>query len=517
MLDNPSVSIIQNEGLSYPTKPPYHPPQIFPELSFLNSIAPDPLNDVYRAVRNLLADLGLDKEQIGTPSWNPLRSLIHPGETVVIKPNAVWDLIIRKGETVFASITHGSVMRPIIDYAYKALSGRGRLIVADCPIAHSDFGNWSRLTGIESIVGFYRDVLRFCVEVYDCRKLYAPWDFAKAYAPSHLRQCKDRDPSGYVEVDLGHQSEFAPLPERLCHMLYGSDYDRTLTVRHHIEGHHRYCIAKTFLEADLLISVPKLKVHGLVGVTLNLKGLVGTQGDKNYIPHHRVGSVLRNGDEHPDLGLPQNVLNRYRMWLLTSVLSRKTPMADRLYRSLFLLHRYGQRVLDRWGQFRHGSEYRGNIAGGVWYGNDTAWRMALDLARIILYSDRDGGLRERPQRRFFSVVDGIIAGEGQGPLSPTAKPCGVIIGGFNPLAVDIAGARLMGFSPVRIRMLKEGLQRPWLKTWSGNQDQIKIGTNQPFLHELMTREGHFLNFAPPEGWWGHIEMAEPENHGETPI
>jgi uncharacterized protein (DUF362 family) len=517
MIDNPSVSILQNDGLAYPQNPPYHPPQIFSELSFLKSVAPDPLNNVYGTVRDLLIDLGLDKEQIGTPSWNPLRSLIHPGETVVIKPNAVWDLIIKKGETVFASITHGSVIRPIIDYAYKALSGRGRLIVADCPIAHSDFGNWSRLTGMESIASFYRDVHRFRVEVYDCRKLYAPWDFVKAYAPSHLRQYKDRDPAGYVEVDLGPQSEFAPLPERLCRMLYGSDYDRSLTVHHHIEGRHRYCMAKTFLEADLLISVPKLKVHSLVGVTLNLKGFVGTQGDKNYIPHHRVGNVLRRGDEHPDLGLSQNLLNRYRMWLLTTVLSRRTPVVDRLYRMLFPFQRYAQRLLDRWGQFRQGSKYRGNITGGAWYGNDTAWRMALDLSRIVLYSDKEGRLRQAPQRHFFSLVDGVLAGEGQGPLSPTAKPCGVIMGGFNPLAVDIAGARLMGFSPARIRMLREGLQRRWLKTWNGDEDQIKIGTNQPFLRALMTREGHYLNFTPPQGWRGHIEMQESEKDEETPF
>jgi len=168
----------------------------------------------------------------------------------------------------------------------------------------------------------------------------------------------------------------------------------------------------------------KLKVHSLVGVTLNLKGFVGTQGDKNYIPHHRVGNVLRRGDEHPDLGLSQNLLNRYRMWLLTTVLSRRTPVVDRLYRMLFPFQRYAQRLLDRWGQFRQGSKYRGNITGGAWYGNDTAWRMALDLSRIVLYSDKEGRLRQAPQRHFFSLVDGVLAGEGQGPYRRPPNPVG---------------------------------------------------------------------------------------------
>jgi uncharacterized protein (DUF362 family) len=517
MLDNPSVSIIQNDGLAYPQTPPYHPPSLFPELPFLGSVAPDPANTAYSAVRNSFIALGLDKNHLSSPEWNPLGSVISPGETVVIKPNAVWDLIIRNGETVFASITHGSVMRPIIDYAYKALSGRGRLIVADCPIAHSDFENWRRLTGLDSIVSFYRKALQFPIEVYDCRKLYAPWDFGKAYAPSRLRQYRDRDPAGYLEVDLAGESEFSRIPERLCRMLYGSDYDRSLTVGHHIAGHHRYCIAKTFLEADSFISVPKLKVHSMVGVTLNLKGFVGTQGDKNYIPHYRVGSALRGGDEQPDLGLVQTLLNRYRMWLLTCILSRETHTADRLYRILYPLLRYGQFVLDKWGQFRHGSTSPGNRVGGSWHGNDTAWRMALDLTHTLLYSDKAGVLLDRPQRHFFSVVDGIVAGEGEGPLSPTARPCGVVISGFNPLAVDIVGARLIGFNPLRIRMLQEGLRRAWLKTWQGDQDQIKVATNQPFLRDLMTRKGHYLGFTPPQGWRGHIEMLESENHEKTPI
>jgi len=39
-----------------------------------------------------------------------------------------------------------------------------------------------------------------------------------------------------------------------------------------------------------LYSIPKMKVHGKVGVTLNLKGLVGVNTDKNYLIHYRVGT-----------------------------------------------------------------------------------------------------------------------------------------------------------------------------------------------------------------------------------
>jgi len=39
-------------------------------------------------------------------------------------------------------------------------------------------------------------------------------------------------------------------------------------------------------------------------------------------------------------------------------------------------------------------------------------------------------MRERPQRRVFAVVDGIIGGEGDGPMNNSARKCGVLIAGI---------------------------------------------------------------------------------------
>ena len=50
------------------------------------------------------------------------------------------------------------------------------------------------------------------------------------------------------------------------------------------------------------------------------------------------------------------------------------------------------------------------IRSGNWHGNDTTWRMVLDLNRALRYGDGVGVLHDEPQRRYFSVVDGIIAG-----------------------------------------------------------------------------------------------------------
>ena len=71
------------------------------------------------------------------------------------------------------------------------------------------------------------------------------------------------------------------------------------------EAMTRYTIAVaqmliTIGTAEVLISLPKLKTHKKVGVTLSLKNLVGINGDKNYLPHFCIGTPDEGGDEFPD-------------------------------------------------------------------------------------------------------------------------------------------------------------------------------------------------------------------------
>lgn len=47
-----------------------------------------------------------------------------------------------------------------------------------------------------------------------------------------------------------------------------------------------------------------------------------------------------------------------------------------------------------------------------------------------------------PQRKVFAVVDGILGGEGDGPLAPNQKHCGTIICSMDPLLVDKVGTKL---------------------------------------------------------------------------
>jgi hypothetical protein len=59
-----------------------------------------------------------------------------------------------------------------------------------------------------------------------------------------------------------------------------------------------------------------------------------------------------------------------------------------------------------------------HIREGSWYGNDTLWRSILDLNRIVLYVDIYSKIADKPQRKIFTVVDGIISAEGESSLAP---------------------------------------------------------------------------------------------------
>jgi uncharacterized protein (DUF362 family) len=516
MLGDPSVSIYRDALLTYPEGGPFDADREYPEYPFAGKGRLDTANKVYGAVRESLRLLGLDALRFDSPGWNPLGSVIAPGNSVLIKPNAVLDINQRRGESVFASITHGSVLRAVVDYAYIALGGRGKILIADAPLAHCDFENWKKVTGVQAVVDLYRERLGFEIEVHDLRNLYVPWDYEHNYAPSHLRDRTVRDPAGYTEVDLGAESEYRDFSTQDIRLMFGSDFKREETVRHHLDGHHRYYVAKSVLDADVLISVPKLKTHQKVGVTLNIKGMVGTQGDKNYIPHFRIGHPARGGDEYPDLGVLQNNLNRYRSWLYSSLLGYENRAVDFAFKFLGKVHHQGQRAVEWRGIRKYGANYRGNIIGGAWYGNDTAWRMALDLIRIVLYADGSGALCPSPQRKFFSVVDGIIGGEGEGPLGPTTKPCGVIVAGFNPLSTDAVAARLMGFDVRKIKMLDAGFGRAWLNLWDGKPESIPTASNCADYVSLMSNTGDpFLKFQPTRGWRGRIEIG-PTGNGNSP-
>lgn len=56
---------------------------------------------------------------------------------------------------------------------------------------------------------------------------------------------------------------------------------------------------------------------------------------------------------------------------------------------------------------------------------------------------------------YLTIVDGLIGMEGMGPVEGMPVPLGIIMAGRNPVAVDAAAARIMGFDPEEVVYLRE--------------------------------------------------------------
>ena len=81
--------------------------------------------------------------------------------------------------------------------------------------------------------------------------------------------------------------------------------------------------------------------------------------------------------------------------------------------------------------------------------------MALDLNRALLYANSDGTWRDRfHPKAYLAIVDGIVGGQGNGPLCPDPVQSNVLVSGTNPAEVDAVVAKLMGFDPNNIPIIK---------------------------------------------------------------
>jgi uncharacterized protein (DUF362 family) len=68
----------------------------------------------------------------------------------------------------------------------------------------------------------------------------------------------------------------------------------------------------------------------------------------------------------------------------------------------------------------------------------------------------------------FAIVDGIVGMEGNGPIQGIAKPCGVLICGDDPVAVDATAVRLMQIDPTKVPYLAQA------ESFLGNTSRDKI-------------------------------------------
>jgi hypothetical protein len=148
------------------------------------------------------------------------------------------------------------------------------------------------------------------------------------------------------------------------------------------------------------------------------------------------------------------------------------------------------------------------VRSGNWFGNDTLWRMTLDLNKAFFYANPDGTMREAIQvnaKKYIGIVDAVLAGEGNGPLSPNPHPMGYILAGTNPVAIDAVCARMMGFDPMKIPTIRQAfeIKKYPISDFSLSDIIAIVDDHKWHLDEIP--ESMIQKFEPQHAWKNHIE------------
>jgi len=412
---------------------------------------------------------------------------IRPGDRVVLKPN--W---IKEHDERFPGpdqwqhvITHPAVIEAVTRWVAVRLRGNGSITLCDAPQTDSSFDTIRRYCSLDELVERCRtDYPGLKIRLLDLR----PEEWRTVDGVTVARRQLPGDPAGHTIVRLDAASELVGYSGQ--GRLYGASYDMAETNERHAGTRHEYLLCRTPLDADVLINLPKLKTHKKVGVTCALKNLVGINANKNWLPHHTEGTPQQGGDQFPSATtsakLEHALMGSAKRWL------RNRPGLSRLFVPV-----------KKVGRLYFGDTQK-VVRSGNWHGNDTCWRMVLDLNKCLFSFDGSGRPRSQPLR-YLSLVDGIVGGEGNGPMAPDPKPCGVILAGFHPVAVDCVAATLMGFDWRSLRLLRNSFRMQELTFVAFQPADMQVISNNPKWSGGIEGMTDTFRFRPHFGWIGAIE------------
>lgn len=411
----------------------------------------------------------------------PLRHLVPAGSTVLLKPNWVQDFN-RSGATMDCMITHHRFIEAVLEHVLEA--GPAKVTIADAPLQSAAFDLLAPAAWRARMRAMGGEIP---VEVVDLRNVITVKEGRR-----FVRVASNRRTDHLVLFDLGASSLLEPISEPAGRFRCTNyDPDRIIAVQR--PGVHKYMIAREPLDADIIFNLPKLKTHCKAGITAALKNLVGLNGDKDYLPHHRIGSPADGGDCYAEPHLAKRSAE-----LLFDLANRR--IGRRGYGVAALFAGAAARLALPIGT--------GGLDGG-WHGNDTVWRMALDLNRILLYGRADGTMSERPLRTIYSLTDAITCGEGEGPLAPTAIGLGAVTFAAASAYADLVHSALMRFDWQRVPIVREAFREMRWPLVTGSPGEVEIRLNGEATSLASVAERHGRAFQAPAGWLGRIEHGVP--------
>ena len=423
--------------------------------------------------------------------WQPVfDDIIHKGDTVVIKPNWLAQSNKYNEDEWESVITHPNIITGVLKMVLGCLGNEGKVVLTDAPQTNSCWDEIMRKMDPELWIRMGRKE-GIDVQIIDLRD--HEWT-TKGDVIIHRKELQG-NPLGSTECNLGDYSEFAnhKVSKR---GYYGADYNKEETNQVHSDGNHRYKVSRAVLEADVFINLPKMKTHKKAGITCSLKNLVGINTYKNWLPHYNEGTPDEGGDQ-----FPQSTLKTKAEVVLLDKFMSYLSSHPKLGRWFIPIKKFGKGVFG---------DTRNTIRSGGWYGNDTVWRMVIDLNKILFYSNPDGSLRQddlKERKKYLSIVDAIISGEGNGPEAPDPKHTGLLVMGTDPVSVDGVCAKIMGFDWQKIPSVKNAflIEKYRICDFSYS-DIIIISSDRRFnkkLEDISASET--FHFKPHFGWANHIE------------
>jgi uncharacterized protein (DUF362 family) len=374
-----------------------------------------------------------------TMDWSdgrsPFGKVIPRGARVLIKPN----LVLHQNEGpggMDCLVTHSSLIRAAVEAALQTEATE--VLVGDAPIQGCNFDALVETTGLQTWARAQMALDPRFKGLRDFRRTIGVLVHGVRVAAEGV-QPEDR----FTLFDLGRQSLLEPISAN-GNRFRVAWYDPRLMAKTHHPGVHQYLVAKEVVEADVIINLPKLKTHRKAGVTCALKNLIGINGNKEYLPHHRVGGSQSGGDCYPGNGFVKRTIE----YLSDRQNLTSSYAAGMVWRLLFAV-------------FARTSRAQGDRTGtdGSWSGNDTIWRTCLDLNRILLYGRSDATIGDEIQRRVIHIADAVVAGQANGPLAPDPLNLGLILGSNNAAAMDWVGAHLLAYDPEKISLVRHAFDQ----------------------------------------------------------
>lgn len=436
----------------------------------------DDRNLISRLISDALRGAGLGQIDENAP----FKDIVKPGMTVLLKPN--WVLHCNMGgHGMDCMITHPVFIEEVLKQVVKA--SPARIILADAPIQRTIFGNivtpeWQdRLTEIATPCR---------LEVIDFRK--SIW--CGSGRESHV-ETGSRMESDYILFDLASKSLLEPISNPTG-KFRNTCYDPDSLAITHRPGCHKYLLSREVFDADVVLNLPKLKSHRKAGITAALKNLVGINGDKDYLPHHRIGGSKQGGDCYEGKTIFKHIAEQ-----IGDHANRRINT-----RAYYPLVKVGNCFM-RLNHIFYGED---EIEGG-WHGNDTVWRMVLDLNRLALYGRADGTISHEKQRSVYSLTDAVIAGEGFGPLAPEPINLGAVTFASSSACADLVHTALMRFDWRKIPCVKHSFdQFDYILAPAGPSD-VKVCINDETLDVDSIPAKLGMSFRPAQGWVGKIELV----------